>query len=159
MLPAVESPIDHRSEVLFRFTIRNQMDRVFRGAGAVLQFSADGQARPLAQEAYVDILNTLILPREERQFTIKGPPASTLTQAGKLGVFLYDVVTQTDAAGNVQAKENFEWYYGVPRNDTSAVVSAPRRTVWIPNASANTINRAPNQITRCFDGVYPKDNY
>ena len=28
-----------------------------------------------------------------------------------VGLFLYDVVTNTDAAGNVTEKQNFEWYF------------------------------------------------
>lgn len=154
-----EAPTLASGDVEFVFTIRNQMDRVFRGAGAVLQFSVNGQARPVAQDAYLDILNTIILPREEKQIVIRGPATSTLVQGGSLGVFLYDVVTTTDAAGNVQARQNFEWYYNVTSQEVSEPVSALRRTVWIPNDGARVINGAPGRITRCFDGVYPKDDY
>jgi hypothetical protein len=154
-----EGPVLASDQVLFRFKVLNQMNRVFRGAGSVLQFSVNGQARPVAQEAYIEFLNTLILPREEKEILIKGPATSSLVQGATLGVFLYDVVTKTDDAGNVQGRENFEWYYKVTAKDLTETVSAPRRTVWIPNEAARIINSAPNRITDCYDGVYPKDNY
>jgi hypothetical protein len=156
-----EAPEATSSSVQLQLTVRNDMQRVFRGAGSALQFSIDGQAKPAAQEAYLDFLNTQILPREQRVVRLS-PVAETLQslqRAGAFGVFLYDVPTKTDAAGNVQARENFEWYFKVSRRDTTETVSVLPRTVWIPNEDARIINSAPGQITRCFDGVYPKDNY
>jgi hypothetical protein len=154
-----EAPEATSQAIDLQLTVRNDMERVFRGAGSALQFSIDGQARPAAQEAYMDFLNTQILPREQRVVKLSGLDGAMLQRAGALGIFLYDVPTRTDAAGNIQARENFEWYFKVTRRDTSETVSALPRTVWIRNEDASIINRAPGQITRCFDGVYPKDNY
>ena len=154
-----EAPGLSTRDVLFHFTITNRLDRVFRGAGAVLQLSVDGKAQPIAQNAYIDFLNTLVLPREVKEVTVRIPGSSDLIGGGALGVFLYDVVTKTNAAGNVQARENFEWYYKVKRNPVSETVSAPRRTVWVSKPDAQVIYANPDRITGCFDGVYPKDNY
>lgn len=154
-----EAPIATGGPVALRFTVRNDMERVFRGAGAVLQFSIDGQARPAAQEAYVDFLNTIILPREQREIVVRDRTIANVQPSGRFGVFMYDVVTRTDAAGNVQARDNFEWYFSATRRDSSETVSALPRTVWIKNDDARAINSSPGQVTECFEGVYPKDNY
>jgi hypothetical protein len=93
----------------------NQLSRVFRGAGAVVQFTVAGKTWANKQEDYAEFTNVIIPPRGEQQIEIYGPPVEAIPKQANLGLFLYDVVTKTDAAGNITEKQNFEWYYSYGR--------------------------------------------
>ena len=96
-----------------QFTVRvnNKLSRVFRGQGAVVQFNVGGKMIPFDRIDYKEFLSGIVPPRNEASFSIMGPPLELLPDQGQIGVFLYDVVTATDAAGNVTEKQNFEWYF------------------------------------------------
>lgn len=96
-----------------QFTVRvnNKLSRVFRGQGAVVQINVAGKMIPFDRIDYKEFLNGIVLPRNEASFTIMGPPLDLLPDEGPIGIFLYDVVTATDVAGNVTEKQNFEWYF------------------------------------------------
>jgi hypothetical protein len=89
----------------------NQLPRVFRGAGTVIQFNVAGKAWASKQEDYAEFTNIIVPPRGEQQIEIYGPPTDAIPAQANIGIFLYDVVTKTDAAGNITEKQNFEWYY------------------------------------------------
>jgi hypothetical protein len=89
----------------------NQLSRVFRGAGTVVQFTVAGKTWANKQEDYAEFTNVIIPPRGEQQIELYGPPMDSMPPSGNLGLFLYDVVTKTDAAGNITDKQNYEWYY------------------------------------------------
>jgi len=91
--------------------ISNQLSRVFRGAGTVVQFAVAGKTVASKQEDFAEFTNVIIPPRGEQLVDIYGPPVSQLPEQATVGVFLYDVVTRTDAAGNITEKQNYEWYY------------------------------------------------
>jgi hypothetical protein len=95
----------------FVVKINNQLPRVFRGAGTVVQFNVGGKLVAVDQTGYADLANIIVPPRTEQQVNIYGPPLSTLPDETTVGLFLYDVVTRTDAAGNITEKQNFEWYF------------------------------------------------
>jgi hypothetical protein len=130
------------SDLSFLLTVRNQMDRVFRGAGAVVQFQVDGQVQGVEQTRYAEFLNALIPPRGEAQIRIAGPSIATALSGATLGVFLSDVVTEIDNAGNVRGRDNFEWYFSVRSETVSRRVEVTRRNVWVSNAAARAIIRA-----------------
>ncbi len=96
-----------------KFTVRvnNKLSRVFRGQGSVVQFNIDGKLVPFDNIDYKEFLNGIVPPRNETEFAVYGPPIDTLPQKGTIGIFLYDVVTATDVAGNVTEKQNYEWYF------------------------------------------------
>jgi len=91
--------------------ISNQLSRVFRGAGTVVQFTVAGKTWSNKVEDYAEFTNVIVPPRGEQQIEIYGPPTSAMPRQGNIGLFLYDVVTKTDAAGNITEKQNYEWYY------------------------------------------------
>lgn len=96
----------------FLVTVNNKMPRVFHGAGTVLQFNVGGRVMAVSQAGYSTLINGIIPPQQQQQFTIMGPPLTELNQSrGIVGVFLYDVVTQQNAAGAVTEKQNYEWYF------------------------------------------------
>jgi hypothetical protein len=96
-----------------QFTVRvnNKLSRVFRGQGAVVQFNVGGKLVPFDRVDYKEFLNGIVPPRNETEFTIYGPTFDLLPDSGTIGIFLYDVVTATDVAGNVTEKQNYEWYF------------------------------------------------
>ena len=110
----------------------NQLSRVFRGAGAVVQFTVAGKTWANKQEDYAEFTNVIIPPRGEQQIEIYGPPIEAIPKQANLGLFLYDVVTKTDAAGNITEKQNFEWYYGYGRQTKEEQAPVQVVRAWEP---------------------------
>lgn len=108
----------------FVVTINNQLPRVFRGAGTVVQFNIAGKLIGVDQAGYADLVNMIVPPRTQQQVEIYGPPIESIPDQTTVGLFLYDVVTRTDNAGNTIEKQNFEWYFNFSvqlRQDTTAI--------------------------------------
>jgi hypothetical protein len=97
--------------IAFRIKINNEMPRVFRGAGTVVLYNFGGKNTSVSARDYSELSNIIVPPRTEAEVTIFGPPFEAVPDKTTLGIFLYDVVTKTDDAGNILKKENFEWYY------------------------------------------------
>ncbi len=95
----------------FLVKINNKMERVFRGAGAVVTFNVGGKQAAVDQSAYAELLNALVPPRTEMQIKISGPALSTIPDNATLGLLFYDVVTATDEAGTIKKRSNFEWFF------------------------------------------------
>jgi len=91
--------------------VSNQLSRVFRGAGTVIQFQIAGKTWASKQEDFAEFTNVIIPPRGEQMVDLYGPPVESMPPQATIGIFLYDVVTKTDVAGNVTEKQNFEWFY------------------------------------------------
>lgn len=129
------------TELSFLVTIRNQMDRVFRGSEAVVQFTADERVQGVEQSNYMDLLNALVPPGRETQIRIRGPSIRALTDGSTVGVQLFDVVTAIDSAGNIVNRDNFEWYFTVQENTIRRTLETieGRRTVWVPDAQAEAL--------------------
>jgi hypothetical protein len=70
-----------------------------------------GKLIPFDNVDYKEFLNGIVPPRNETEFTIYGPTLDAVPDNSTIGIFLYDVVTATDAAGNATEKQNYEWYF------------------------------------------------
>lgn len=106
----------------FLITINNNLDRVFRGAGAVITYTINGKTQTIAQAQYENFLSAIVVPRGQTQLAIEGPPVTSIPDKATIGIFIYDVATKVDAAGNILKKSNYEWYF---KYSTKAVVSEP----------------------------------
>jgi hypothetical protein len=95
----------------FIVKVNNKLPRVFRGAGIVVQFNVGGKLQAVEQQGYADLTNSIIPPRTEQEIKIYGPLLSSVPDQTTIGLFLYDVVSNTDQAGNITQKNNFEWFY------------------------------------------------
>jgi len=96
----------------FKISINNLLPRVFRGAGAVFQFTAGGKVLPMGVENYSEFLDVIIPPRQQAEISIFGVSLSQMpAEKTTLGIFIYDVVTKVDQAGNILEKQNFEWFF------------------------------------------------
>ena len=116
----------------FLVTIRNGMNRVFRGSGAVVTFNVDSRVQAVEQSSYMELLNVLIPPGGEAQVHISGPALPSLNDGTTLGLFLYDVVTAIDNAGTVTHRDNFEWFFRVGRRRIVEKSTLVATNVWVP---------------------------
>lgn len=111
------------ARLLFTVRVNNKLSRVFRGQGAVVQFNVAGKLIPFGQTDYADFMNGIVPPRNENTFTIRGPRLDSLPDKCSIGIFLYDVITATDAAGNTTEKQNYEWYFDYTASTVSETAS------------------------------------
>lgn len=95
----------------FTLKLNNKLVRVFRGAGMVVQFNIAGKTQKIDQHDYKDLIEMIVPPRNEQQVEFYGPSIDQIPDQSTIGIFLYDVVTNTDAAGNILEKQNFEWFF------------------------------------------------
>lgn len=118
-------------QVRFKVTINNHLDHVVRMAGTAVAFSVAGKTIALDQSGYSDFLNGIILPQQEGDYEISGPDIFSLPDNATIGLFLYDMVTATDPAGNPTKRTNFEFYYTLSRQDKSQDVPVTVRRVML----------------------------
>ena len=97
--------------LVFNVKIYNHLERVLRLAGTIVAFQLDGKMINLERANYKEFLDGFIIPRQEQECEIRGPLINTLPNQCNVALLLYDIVTQTDEAGNVIKKSNFEWYF------------------------------------------------
>lgn len=97
------------SRLEFTVKIHNTLNRVFHGQGSVVQFNVDGTLIPFNNTDYKEFTGGIVPPLNDGDFKILGPPLSSLKDKGTITVFVYDVVTQTDVAGNTTEKQNYTW--------------------------------------------------
>lgn len=97
------------SRLLFTIKIHNQLNRVFHGQGAVVQFNVDGKLIPFNNTDYKEFSGGIVPPLNDGDLAIYGPPLDSLKDKGTISIFLYDVVTATDVAGNTTEKQNYTW--------------------------------------------------
>ena len=97
------------NKLVFTVKIHNQLNRVFHGQGAVVQFNIDGKLIPFNNTDYKEFSGGIVPPLNDGNLKIIGPPMDTLKDKGTISIFLYDVVTATDVAGNTTEKQNYTW--------------------------------------------------
>lgn len=116
-------------ELRFTVKINNKLPRVFRASGTVVQFNVAGKLASVDQAGYAELANAIVPPRGEQQVNIYGPPIADIPPNSTVGLFLYDVPTRTDSAGNIVEKQNFEWYFKVvsQHREQSGAVTVQRR--------------------------------
>ena len=95
----------------FTVRINNKLNRVFRGQGSVVQINVDGNMLSFDRVDYRQFINGIVPPLNEASVSISADALSQLPEKGTIGIFLYDVVTATDVAGNTTEKQNYKWYF------------------------------------------------
>jgi hypothetical protein len=117
--PVLTVEPDH---LCFSIHINNKLSRVFRGQGTVVQFNVCGKLIPFGNTNFKELVNCIIPPRNESDFLIYGPSLSEIPDKGIIAIYLYDVVTATDVAGNITEKQNYEWYFEYSLNEDKQTV-------------------------------------
>lgn len=126
-------------EIRFKIKISNRLDRVLRLAGAVVQWQVAGKAVAVDKTGSQELLAGIILPRQEAEFEISGPDWAELADKSTVALFIYDVVTATDGAGNATRRSNFEFLYTLSRQDKQETFPVLRRQVNVSQTSAQGI--------------------
>jgi hypothetical protein len=121
-IPELKISPDH---LIFHVHVNNQMSRVFRGSGLVVQFNVAGKVVNVDPSGYGDLVNIIIPPRSEQDVAIVGPEVSQIPSPSTVGLFFYDVVTKIDQAGNVTEKQNYEWYFSYRTQTTEKEFDVP----------------------------------
>lgn len=120
------------NRVAFRIKINNQGQRVFRGSGTVVLYNISGKNASVSSQDYAELSNLIVPPRTEQEVTIYGPSFRDVPDHTSLGIFLYDVATKTDAAGNITEKQNFEWYYNYELQVREEARQITKTRQWVP---------------------------
>ena len=95
----------------FKIRIKNGQDRILKLSDVALVFVVDGTHVSIEDEHMQEWVSGMVIPGSEKEYEVKGPKLSSLPESCVVGLFLYDIPTKYDAAGNVTRKQNFEWYY------------------------------------------------
>jgi hypothetical protein len=127
-------------EVRFKIKINNRHERVLRLAGTVVSFQVAGKTVAVSKAKYDDFLSGIILPRQEGEYEIAGPDLAAVPENATIGLFLYDIVTATDQAGNPTQRSNFEFYYTLSRESKTMEAPIAIRRVYL-NGSGELIGR------------------
>ncbi len=114
----------------FAITVSNKMPHTFNGQGASVRFVVDGHKQDMNELADVELKGLVLSPRESKKLTILGPALSTISagEGANVGLWLSDIVTETDDAGVVKKKEEFAWNYKFAIKDVTTDVPAPKVT-------------------------------
>ncbi|MCL1921399.1 MAG: hypothetical protein FWG50_10045 [Kiritimatiellaeota bacterium] len=97
--------------VKFQVKISNKQARVFRGAGAIVQFIVSGRQVVVDAESTAELAAAIVPPRSDVTVYINGPLLKDMPDRCPIGIMIYDIVTQQDVAGTVTEKQNYEWYF------------------------------------------------
>lgn len=140
------------NNVVFKVKINNQLERVLRLAGTVVAFQVGGKQMAVDKSAYQDFQNGIILPRQEGEFNISGPSISGVPDNATIALFLYDIVTETDAAGNATKRSNFEFIYTLSRQSQFKELPTGIKSGYVTEQAANLLMARERQ-----QGLSPGD--
>lgn len=131
-----------RDDVTFEVTLVNKMERVWRTEGAVIQVAIDGEVEAVEPPRYEELVTELLPPGQTRSHSVPVIEADRLPQEAAIELFLFDVVTDIDEAGNITERHNFEWSFEVTHEAQVDTVTGFRTNWWVSNSEANAIIRA-----------------
>ena len=117
--------------VEFTVKIHNQLNRVFHGQGAVVQINVDGKLIPFNNTDYKEFSGGIVPPLNDADLKVYGPPLDVLKDKGTISIFLYDVVTATDVAGNTTEKQNYTWDFAYTKQTVTGTGEFKKGQGWI----------------------------
>lgn len=127
------------STIHFKVKINNNLERIIRLAGTVVVFQVGGKNLPVDKAGYQDFLNGIILPRQEVEFEVAGPAASGIPDNTPMALLLYDMVTETDQAGNPTKRSNFDWFFTISREQKPVDLTVSTHQIMFDHATAESI--------------------
>lgn len=101
--------------IAFKVKVHNHLARVLKLDGAIFKFSIGGAEKTLDEAGYKAFQRGVILPEQEAEFTIAGPSVASVPAGAVFSFSIYDIVTETDKAGNPTDRGNFEWNFKMVR--------------------------------------------
>lgn len=127
--------------LIFQVKIYNHLEHVLRLAGTVVAFQVEGKMISLDKANYQEFIDGFILPRQENVYKIIGPEIRLLPKECNIALFLYDIVTETDAAGNPTKRTNFEWFFTYKKEIKEEFENANVREAKMTRAEAKALER------------------
>lgn len=106
--------------IQLKLTINNNQSRVLKLRDCAIVMIVDNLQYSLPQENMTQWENSNIISGFSSTLYLTGPQLSTLTKPKSIEVFINDVPTSFDAAGNVLKRENFDWLL-VAKTETKTV--------------------------------------
>ena len=95
----------------FAVTITNRLPHVFRVQGALVQVMVGGQ--PSSDADCGQLVAAVVPPGGQQQVTVFGPPVASVPPGSTVGLSAFDLVTETDAAGNPTERQTMAWSFAV----------------------------------------------
>ncbi len=106
--------------IRFKLRVRNDQSRILRLSDALLAIEINNAQMRIDQQSE-DWMSGYVRAGTEREFVINGPKLSELTDKKALmGIFIDDMPTSYDGAGNITQKSNFEWYFDLHQEQKSS---------------------------------------
>lgn len=164
-MPQGASPYEETTEpqlepkpnrLAYLLKINNKLNRVFRGAGTVVQFNDGTKLVAVDQAGYQQFTGAIVPPRSEKQVIVYGPPLDQVADKTTVGLFLYDVVTAVNEAGTVIEKQNYEWYFDFSVKIEEVASQIKKQRVWLyPGQiqSEEMMKQQQEMINRARNGI------
>jgi len=98
-------------ELRFKVRVINNLPNVLKMSGTVVSLTANGKQIPVPASAYSELVNGIIRPRQQQEYTLLGPALDIVPDNANISLAFDDVVTAVDGAGNPSKRTSFEWVY------------------------------------------------
>lgn len=107
-----ETGVDFQPKKLtFKLHVLNHTDHVMRLGDTYVKLNVNNQEVELSDSDMTKFHSTVLVPGEEKTFSIGGPDWSHNADASTLDFGLYDLPLSIDKAGNVAERGTFNWTY------------------------------------------------
>lgn len=120
-----------------RLTVINGMDNVLRLGETVLSFKMDGENVEVDPEDKKEFANAIILPHSNQSFALKIPVKEGVKSCQTFEAAVFEVVTNTDAAGDPSKREFFRWTFKCALQPESVVMDSIVEDVSMTRAEAS----------------------
>lgn len=157
--------------IQLKLTINNNQSRVLKLRDCAIVMIVDNLQYSIPQENMTQWENSNIISGFSTVINLTGPQLSTLTRPKSIEVFINDVPTSFDQAGNVLRRDNFEWLLVCATETKSIAEKVTYKYVEVPvhvercNV-CNAIGYIPTtqSCTKCggdgsYIGTYDKKTY
>jgi len=96
---------------IINIKIKNNQERILKIRETAMLMQIDGVTYNMPESDIKEWYAAMVIKNAEFSYRIKGPNIKNLNGAKLLYLFINDVPTEMDAAGNIKKRENFEWYF------------------------------------------------
>jgi hypothetical protein len=97
--------------ITFTVTATNHTDHVLRLAGSLPRLNINSRQVPLSQDGIAQMNDATLAPNDTVTFSLVGPEWDQTQKTATIDFQIFDVVVESDAAGNAKTKEHFKWTY------------------------------------------------
>jgi len=124
--------------VEFKLKVTNHTTQVLKLAGTAFKFVAGDKELHLDDSQLAAFSDTILRPNDTKEFTLKGPSWAGLPKETPMGFSIFSIPTETDEAGNVKKKENFDWTFNYKLTDVQKNAAITYESVKMTSAEAQS---------------------